>query len=108
MALTIFCSWCGKHEFKIDPTTARYVGILECQCPSCRKVTSISGRDDGTVFVSPGSPSEVPPAPSATAAKEQQMVSLAIEAEQAFSRNDLDEALAKLRELKKATGLKDE
>jgi hypothetical protein len=39
---------------------------------------------------------------------EQHAISLAKEAEEAFSRNDFDTALAKLRELQKAAGLKHE
>jgi len=108
MALNIFCSWCGEHQFKIDPATARYAGIVEFACPKCRKVTSVSGRDDGTLFVLPGSPSTLPGASSATDAKTEQTISLAKEAEEAFTKNDFDTALAKLRQLKEAAGLKDE
>ena len=108
MALTVYCSWCGDHEFKVDPATARYAGIMEYACPNCRKVTSISGRDGGTVFVLPGSTSPVPSAPSAPDAKVEQTMGLAKEAEEAFSRNDFDTALAKLRELQKAVKPKDQ
>ena len=56
MVLTIFCSWCNKHEFKVDSVTAENAGIIELQCPKCKEVTSVNRRPDGTMFILPGAP----------------------------------------------------
>jgi len=101
MALTIFCGWCGKHEFKVDPATGRDAGILKLECPKCRKVTSISARDDGTVL--PDSPPSAGVASSAADSPEQQMVSLAREAEQCLARNEVDKTFQALQQLAKVT-----
>jgi phage FluMu protein Com len=101
MALTIFCGWCGEHEFKVAPATVREAGILELQCPQCRKVTSVSARDDGTVCVVPD------PLPSAAAATdpadtaEDQMLSLVKDAEQCLARNEADNTIQALSKLTK-------
>jgi hypothetical protein len=98
----IFCAWCQDHRFKVDPPTVRDAGIVELQCPRCAKVTSLSVRPDGTIYVLPGPP----PAPGSRTgdSKEAAMVALAKQAEEAFSKNDFDKALAALKKLQETDG----
>ena len=104
MALTIFCGWCGKHEFKVAPATAREAGILKLRCPKCRKVTSISAREGGAVCVVPDAPpSAATPSAAATEpaldATERQMLSLVKDAEECLAHNEFDKTIQALQKL---------
>jgi hypothetical protein len=66
-------------------------------------LTCISARDDGTVSVLPDSPPSAGAASSAADSPEQQMVSLAREAEQCLARNEVDKTFQALQKLAKVT-----
>lgn len=56
MALTIYCSWCGEHAFKIDENTVHNIRILMVKCPKCEKITTVGAQSDGGIIVLPGTP----------------------------------------------------
>ncbi|MFQ5787974.1 MAG: hypothetical protein ACE5H1_08325 [Thermodesulfobacteriota bacterium] len=61
MALTIYCSWCSEHEFKVDPNTVHDVRILMVKCPKCEKITTIGSQSGSNIIVLPGAPTPMKP-----------------------------------------------
>ena len=59
MALTIYCSWCNEHDFKIDENTVHNIGILMVECPKCEKITTVGAQHDGGIIVLPGAPKPI-------------------------------------------------
>jgi translation initiation factor 2 beta subunit (eIF-2beta)/eIF-5 len=56
MALTIYCSWCGQHEFKIDEQTLRDIHIFMVKCPKCGEITTVGSQEGSNIIVLPGTP----------------------------------------------------
>ena len=51
--MKIYCSHCGKHEFRVDKETAKEAEILMLGCPKCGKKTQIFASLGGIISVLP-------------------------------------------------------
>ncbi len=58
MALTIYCSSCNEHAFKVDERTVANAGIVSLKCPQCGKGTSVGAAPGGNITVVPGYPDD--------------------------------------------------
>lgn len=54
MELTIYCSWCSEHPFKVDKETASLAGTMLFTGPRCRRDTQVNFRPGAGMSVLPG------------------------------------------------------
>lgn len=52
MALTIYCSWCNEHQFKLAQDTFSQTTAVKIQCPECSRFTKIAIGKNGELIVS--------------------------------------------------------
>ena len=55
---SVYCAWCGEHEFRVDLYTVEEAGIMVLKCPACQKVTTLGKRPGHELNVIAGSPGE--------------------------------------------------